>query len=246
VNSRLVDVAELTWYWPLYRAPSWRELREVLSLNLEAALPMRYGPGDPPRYAGAPGQPTFAQEWERLIGVEWGAILEWRGRPPVFACTMMWPDARSSDPRLVASLAIRLDAQVDNGRGGHESLLATIGIATDGLFACTYTLRNWRVRGGALFANVHDSDQSPLPRGGRWLGLPPDAPECAWFGRDYLPALKADVEGFQPETGVACPRGSWPESVQDLCARRRDPRFPGVPPSEPAQLIPALLPSMRA
>ena len=107
---------------------------------------------------------------------------------------------------------------------------------------------------GILLFNPQTSEDSLLPKGAPWIGIPPGSPWLAWFGPDYVPYVgpRAMDEGLGTGVGLLWRSHPAPATMDvavanqpalpdELIATRPDPRFWGVPPSVPAVVIPASL-----
>lgn len=258
VSSRkaFVSIVQMTWFFtsratPTDAGPLLTALRRVLP----EGLPTRFGSGDPPRHKVAGGDLTaFDAEWRRLAAEDAGQGLNWRGSSGVPSASMWYPDLRPDD-RYEGSPISRLQMSTVETfvRSDVERIARLfVNIAAIGAFyACAFVLQRWLLDRGTLYFSGHESDDSPLPQGKRWIGIPPGSPWLAWLGREYS-ALLGDIVGpyaerhghgllirtsHDPQASTLGPLINWPEEV---LARRRDPRFPGVPPSEPATVIPSL------
>lgn len=254
-DDEIVDIVELTWFFaPSHTPSSGRRLMEVLRDDFPEALPARFGAGDPPPEKVAHGNlGPFEEYWGRRAEDEVGLDVAWSAVDKRAFGYMRFPDRRVPGRlpgRPVGVLQIQLvDSPVRRDPERLVRLFSDVAQDLTAFYGCALLLRRWALRRGVLYIDVKQSEGSPLPTGGRWLGIPPATPWLTWLGREYAALLGALVVGTSnpigagliirtaPSPGFLGPPVPWPEEV---FAKWRDPRFTAVPPSEPASLLPDL------
>jgi hypothetical protein len=256
INSKTTtDIIEATWFYRESAIPmNGERVVTFLQANLPEALPARFGPGDPPqrKIVGDDVNP-FLTDWAEYASDEIGRRLAWTGRGRGIFGSIRFPDRRLDTSKAGIPVgALRIDLTrvlVEEHLDRFVSIFSGIATDTNAFFACAFVLRAWEVRGSVLSFNVFASEESPLPRSGRWLGLPPATPWLSWLGPEYAKVLVDSIgnverlgNGFLIRTSVA-PEVAvemegqliWPE---EMTAKRHDARFPKMRPSEPAAYIP--------
>ena len=248
-----VSVVEMTWWLPpsvVNSSPS--RIVAALTSSFPSARPVRFGLGDPPPSTmETDGPDKFAAEWRDRL--ELGYFTQWTGRPPIFRVSVGFPDRRTDvEPGFrSATLACYLDADYATRESDETATaFARVGSELGSFYGCAYLLSGWRFSRGILSMNAFSSDQSPLPSGSRWIGIPPGNPWLEWFGGAYLEAAPESApatstrhaRGILVRHALAPSRGDdelhagWAVREEYL-ARREDPRFLGVPPSAPAVVL---------
>jgi hypothetical protein len=240
-----IEVVELTWWIPRGSLPTTAEPVIRALRAYDAFLPRRYGPGDPPRLGtGGTDASGFSDYWQSKVADGVG-LLHWTGTPPVYDSTLYF-GPETVDPEGVARLrtyagkaGIPVDVAV--------RVLSEIGESLGCIYGSANVLAGWRVSRGALVSTSGQSQESALPAGTRWLGLPPEPPWLSWLGAAYAKALlRPDSSSDRligsstryPSEGLVSRHAPFPEKY---VARRADPRFASTPPSLPARVIPTPL-----
>jgi hypothetical protein len=253
--SNLVSIVEMTWYVAPGRGPGDADkLLDLLSTIAPWAKPTRFGPGDPPMHRIADDDlRPFSRLWTEKA--EDGLGINWLGREPHLFGSY-WFEARRpiqpGEPLPIEKMTWLVNrAWADHDPSAIAQLFADIAQGIGSFYGCAYILDGWIKRGRTIMLNVDTSDQSSLPSGDRWLGIPPGAPWLAWFGAEYVQLLGPLLEPSAVAVGDgALFRRSLPpireaddgpvlDLPEEVLARSKDPRF-DIPPSLPALLIPLL------
>jgi hypothetical protein len=252
-------VLEVAWYIHPARVPrNAGPLLDLIERVYPPAWPVRFGAGDPlPWTIEREGLERFEQEWARRATEGVGGALSWQGRRPHLHASMAFPHSKleGDSTAEIADLRWMLDgSSIAHEPEGIAAAFASMGQDLGAVYGCAYVLDGWSLRGSVLSSNVHTSDASPLPGGSRWIGIPPGSPWLAWYGSEYRSLLGPllDPSGTRVGNGILSRRSNRPSRQDEpgldvplpdeVLARRRDPRFPGVLPSVPAVVIPRLDP----
>lgn len=244
--TRGLRVVESTWWLPRHAIPPTpSKLLDATASVDRRFLPQRFGPGDPPRSVEGRFPQGFASYWEEKIEQGVG-IIRWLGRPPSLNWSMYFgPD--DGHPRSVARL--RAYAEADGlAPTATADLLSAVADALGCVYACAFVLKGWVLRRRVLLAAAGQSEESHLPAGTRWLGLPAEVPWLSWVGGAYAELLAGigvhpdgrriigAADAYPAEAGS----GAHPAFPMDLVAKRPDDRFAAVAPSVEAVTLPPL------
>lgn len=243
-----VKVIEMTWFSAPEAVIEPDTLLTWLRQHYPAALPVRFGPGDPPSLTlKTDGMEAFASQWHRMEDAH--SVMQWTGSRPFLRGARMFP-GRASDRRNgmpAGSMAWYLDA--DGEKVNQESVAdLLVGVATllDAFYACAHVLDGWSWTNGVLSANVFTSQMSRVAASGHWLGIPQGHAWITWFGRPYRDAVQLAAGYSEYDLGVLVlappdPEGLAPYHLgEDLLARWSDPTDQRFPPDIPAMYLPRL------
>jgi hypothetical protein len=247
-----IVVIELTWFVPVKSVPqTGGDLLATIDRDFPQARPVRFGMGDPPTFwMDREGAAEFEAEWSRRR--DSGFFIHWTGRRPFLDGSFAFPDLKTKDePGLRCG---RMQWYLDEAAVQVEpeplvQAFAAIARDLEAFFGSAYRLEGWELRRNVLLQNVIDGQSSPMAAGPRWLGIPPGNPWLTWFGSAYtnvLGPILADAGSSFGGTLVrrtVAPTGpDDPTNLlavpEELLARRRDPKFHAVAPSEPASSLP--------
>ncbi len=176
---------------------AYKQFSERATRSIRAGYP-------PPSTMETDGPDKFAAEWRDRL--ELGYFTQWTGRPPIFRVSVGFPDRRTDvEPGFrSATLACYLDADYATRESDETATaFARVGSELGSFYGCAYLLSGWRFSRGILSMNAFSSDQSPLPSGSRWIGIPPGNPWLEWFGGAYLEAAPESA----PATSTRHARG---------------------------------------
>jgi hypothetical protein len=250
-----VDILELTWFLAAAATPKTAAtVMNTIGRLLPVALPVRFGPGDPPPEHAADNPGGFDAYWSGEFGKDWGGVVSWTGSGGAYQGFMRFPDRRhqqNAPGQAIGSLSLMLDLNtVRAAQATTEALFVELSDEIPAFYACGYVLQHWDVRRGVLSMNVYESETSPLPGGRVWIGIPPGAPLLSWFGPAYAPLVDGLLgdESLRSRIGLLHKASGTPDTPDDratalpdeLLAQRPEPRFWAVAPSVPAVVIPEL------
>jgi hypothetical protein len=244
VKGELAQILDFAWFWSKTQVPERDAVVSALREAFPSAIPVRFGPGDPPAHRMDGDAPRFAELWDRAREDAW--LLNWTGRRTHM--TFSFPKRRANpDGPAVASLEVSVDAAEFAGRPDDAvQRFTTMAAALRPFFAAVYPLRGWSFRGGVLFLDTGVGETSPLRRDGVWVGIPTRDPWLMWLGEAYARLLRNDTIAKRTDGTVLIRTSVHPfdESrspapvPRELRATVHDPRFPGLPASVPAPVIP--------
>lgn len=188
-SDRLVDVVQLRWYVRRADAPADLAQRwlHLCRTHLPAALPVRFGPSEPPRLRlDVDGDAAFvtahvadAVHYRAARPCYEGSLAAAAGRGPVRTHGLTVDRTALDDPAL---------------RAAAQDLFVAIAAASGAFYASASVQRDLTWTGRQLYST---SSEPPLAFGGSWLGLPARPVAWSWFGPAYrkLVARRLDLDG---------------------------------------------------
>ena len=183
-----LDVLSLRWYVDRRREPDDLPRRWLATAraHLPAALPRRFGATEPLRGRG--GDNAFVTAYAAA-----DTLLAHRGSAPTLGGTLGTPNLRHRlGPMTSHSLDVRWDAADDPAV---HAFFVAFAEAAGTVFASAARRHDLVWTGRTLYSDGPDGGEPYLAPLGQWLGLPPRAPQWAWFGPDYRRMLPAPDPG---------------------------------------------------
>lgn len=202
-GDRLVDVVQLRWYGladalPAGFAQRWLDLCRT---HLPAALPVRFGPSEPPRLrldvdgdaAFVAAQAADAVYYRAARPCYEGALAPVAGRGPVRTHSLTLDRGALADPALRASAL---------------ALFTALAEAAGAFYAAASVERDLTWTGRQLYVT---RSAPPLAFGGSWLGLPARPVAWSWFGPAYRKLVSRPL-------GLDGPLHRWSDDLPDADA----------------------------
>jgi hypothetical protein len=224
----------------------------------------------PHRFIGEHADHAFAEAWaeeslENMPFFFWSSTRPCFGGH--VAMTSASPSSGELEHPCV-SITLNFDARsCYRDRAATEmivNLFRLVSYELECVYAGAWVLRGVLLPKGGNAAYRGGPEVGPMPRGGAWVGLPAGPTWLAWFGKPYAelvrPAIASHISDVS-ERGIFMRLGAEPLGFDELTAQfpplpaallARRPRRRGrwldgapythgsLPPSEPAELIPAI------
>jgi hypothetical protein len=209
MTEERLDVLSLRWYVDRRREPADLAQRwlDTARAHLPAAVPRRFGDTEPLRRR-LTSDDTFSAGYAAA-----DTLLAHVGSAPTLGGTLGTPNLRHRlGPMTSHSLDVRLDAADDPAV---RAFFTAFAEAAATVYASASIRRGLVWTGRTLYSAGPDGAEPYLAPLGQWLGLPPRAPEWAWFGADYRrlvgepvgswidPRLIARLDEVEPSRRVA-------------------------------------------
>lgn len=218
----------MQWFLPL-RSDTCLSGQEFLALVRHvcpAALPRRFGDCEPFAYELRQQESLFCQAWPgREKDIAWRSGLFWSTKSPCLSGSMFLAGSEARRGRAQGDPCLRISTTWDlrdNERNARQIERMVEGFAAlaeelGAFYAAGFVQRD--VVAGRCPGFDNQTEQSPLPRGLLWTGLPHEPTWLSWFGRPYrdlvahcLPSWAIRERG----QGLLVRLGEWPQDRDAL------------------------------
>jgi len=227
-QEQRIRLIELKWFIPhtMSSARSAELLLAILGERCAEALPTRYGPFEPFQKKFDPlNNSHFLEAWQ--ASSEGGSVqhLFWDAKDPCFGGSVSFPPILEKNKLTDASSPVQLAMSFDSGALELDErwcetivdLFLNVARSLRAFYATGYVRRNVIVKRSITFDGK--TEEAPLPRSRRWLGIPDKPTWLSWFGASYKPlvakAIPASLAQSSPE-GIFVRLGSRPMDKDQL------------------------------
>jgi hypothetical protein len=191
-SSAALDALELSWFSAdeSLRSRAWlEEFVQALEHELPQALPVRYGPYEPPPYRFRETGREHLIDFlvDEYLNPSNGGLAVWYPKRPVLTVTLCLDCGPSRHGWRAHRLTVDVEAAVLEQPGwptALQRLWRRIAHSSRAFFADVRTLRNYRP-GGATFDELMAADRHPVC-GWFWAGIPRDGGHAVALGQPYL------------------------------------------------------------
>lgn len=186
--DRRVDVVAVHWYArradrPADLAARWLDL---CRRHLPAALPRRYGPGEPPVH-------RFDRDEDFATVVDAEDVVFFAGTPPCLAGALA--GGVPARPGPVEAHTLTVDRAAADGL---VELFVAMAEAAGCVYASAAVERGLSWTGRTLYHDAGAERSGYLAGGGEFVGLPPEPVAWSWFGPPYARLVGRDLPGCEP------------------------------------------------